>query len=454
MKTTTLSKIFSIFNTTTNNDAPVNDISTDTRTIKPENFFIPVKGTNFDGHNYIETAFYKGASGAVAELPCFEALPAELKSKVIPVDDALEAMLTIAKRYREQFSFPITAVTGSNGKTTVKDLLTHIMSSKYKTCGTKGNFNNEIGVPKTIFEFDDTTEYAVVEIGMRGKNQIARLCDILRPTSAAITNIGEAHIEILGSREAIAQAKAEVAEKLPKDGFLVMNGDDQFASYIEKLSPVKVFFFGSSPICDLKLINLTQNSYGSAFQIQYKGEKAKTEISLPGIHNVYNAMAAILSSVLAGLPLKSAAERIGSAKISEKRSEIIVKNSRTIINDCYNSNPSSASAALDILSGFNMPKAAILGDMLELGDISERSHYELGKKAASCGLELLIAIGEKAASIIKGAKDNNMDTKACIHLNTADEFQSVKHKVPKNIAVLIKASNSMELWKITKLLTE
>lgn len=452
MKKTKLSEIAAIFGTESKQDRIISSISTDTRTIATGSLFIPVCGASFDGHNFIGDAFRKGAEGAICEISKKEMVPQEFAERTIFTGDTVEAMLKIAAWHRSRFQFPITAVTGSNGKTTAKDLLKAIMSGKFETVATKANFNNEIGVPATVLSFDESTEFAIIEMGMRGKGQIRQLAEAVRPTSAIITMIGEAHFELLGSRQAIAEAKSEITEFLPESGFTVMNGDSDFAGFIKEKSKARTVFFGKSDKCDLRILSYKPEKEGFRIQFDLRGRKFECFEPLAGAHNVYNAAAAILSACESGAEPEYAAERIANVEISGGRTEILHSEGRTIINDCYNSSPSSAAAAIETLRSFKGFKAAIIGDMLELGSISQASHYELGAKAASSGIDLLLAGGNESKAVIRGALEAGMPSDKCIWFERADDFPEIAGILPEECSILVKASHSMEFEKITKYL--
>lgn len=452
MKEIKLSEIFGLFGQRPPFEGTVREISTDTRTIREGSLFVPVKGERFDGHKFIEAAFEKGAAAALCEESEAETVPEGLRDRIVVTGDTLDAMLKIAAWYRSSLSLPITAVTGSNGKTTTKDMLVHLLSGRFRTAGTKANFNNEIGVPATIFSFDDETERAVVEMGMRGAGQIRRLARAVRPTSSIITMIGEAHFELLGSRRAIAEAKSEINELLPEDGFAVMNGDDEFADFIRERCPARTLFFGRSDRCDMRLLSCRPCGGGSLAMLSYGGETAEAFVPLAGAHNVSNAMAAALSAVESGVPFAEAAERLGSVEITGGRTEVIRAGGRTIVNDCYNSSPSSLSAALDAFSGMGGPRVAIIGDMLELGEISGKAHYESGVKAAKSGIDLLLTAGEEARKVRDGAIDSGMPPERCVHFGSPDDFPDYAGLIPEECSILVKASHSMRFEKITEYL--
>ena len=450
-----LSEIFSIFDKKmTIEDVDVKNISTDSRTIGTDDLFVPIVGENFDGHKFIEKALMSGASASLCNIDQVEKY-SQFSEKIIPVENTLDALLKIAGHYRKQFNFPITAITGSNGKTTVKDILVHLLSAKYKTNGTFENFNNEIGVPKTVFSCDSNTEFLVVEMGMRGKGQIRKLVSEVKPTSAVISMIGEAHFELLGSRKNIAEAKAEITEQLPKSGFVVMNGDDDFADLIEEKSSAPVYFFGKSDRCMLKILSCSQKEDGIDVEAKYKDKKINYFVPLLGIHNVYNASGALLSALLSGVELEKAIEQLKTVKISGSRIEIIKTDKYTILNDCYNSSPSSAKAGVAILSSQHANhRTAIIGDMGELGDISESSHYELGQKIGEAKIDLLLVAGKFANLVIEGALSAGMDKNSCISFEKTENFEKVMDKIPLKSTVLVKASHAMHFENITKCLSK
>lgn len=373
-------------------DVVITGFSTDTRTLKQGDLFFAVNGENFDGGDYVEEALRNGAVAAVTERNI------DMK-RVLTVPDTVKALGAIAYGYRKKFDIPVVAVTGSSGKTTVKDMLTAMLSQVMDTHFTRGNLNNHIGMPMTLLGMESRHEACVVEMGMNSKGEIDYLSKIAAPTHGVITNIGNAHIGRLGSREAIFKAKTEMVANLKKGGTLIINGDDEYLSRINDIEGIDIVKFGLIADNDIKADNVRHEGEGF-YSFECEGEQIRP--GAPGKHNVYNALAALAVGKVFGLDIKDmkrAIEGFGGGHMRMDVSEL--KNAR-IINDAYNANPDSMKAALEFLAGFKGRKIAVLGDMLELGGFSGPSHREIGEKAAKVA-DVLVFCGKEAENYKIGA---------------------------------------------------
>ncbi len=454
MQPVKLSEIYDIFNLKPQADADVGNISTDSRTISLNDFFVPVKGENFDGHNFIAAAFDKGACASLCNMEhdCgFD--------RIIRVPDTLLAYHKIAANYRSRFNIPVIAVTGSNGKTTTKDMLCSVMSCKYKTVSTPANHNNEIGVPQTLFMIDSSSQAAVVELGMRGKGQIKQLRDIVQPTMGIITMIGESHFELLGSAKAIADAKSEIADGFAADDILILNADDNWTDYIASNVKCKIFTFGQKENSSLRLISFAPEvPSGFICVFEFSGKIYEVPILFPGVHNVYNSMASILAGVLNGIPFGDCISALNSSLLTGKRMEILkCSGGVSLINDCYNASPSSMKSALLTLENMvsSGRKIAVLGDMRELGGISEQSHRDIGVLAASMNISHLFAIGKDSRFMAEEAIKSGMDSQR-IHIfeDAVSAAGAVSALINSEDLVLVKASRAMTLENITEKILE
>lgn len=434
-----------------NNKKMIDGVSTDSRTIKKGELFIPLVGENFDGHDYIKSAFEKGAAAALAERgrgnPEF--------GPTIEVPDSLRALQEIARGWRNSFDPIVIGITGSTGKTSTKDILVGLLKGR-KVVSTFGSKNNEIGVPLTLLEIDASTEVAVVEMGMRGIGQISALSDISSPSVGVITNIGPSHIELLGSVDNIFVGKSELTESLPDDGVAVLNVDDPYYEKIRKKCHSKVTTFGIGGVADLSAGSVNIGADGMDFEMRAEGRKVPVRTNLTGFHHVYNFLAAAATAVSIGVRIDDLATLCKGISLSENRGQLIATgNGVVIIDDCYNANPTSMKAAIDNLASLAREKhsIAVLGDMAELGDSSRKYHSGVGEHVACAGVEVLITIGDCSKEIARAARDKGVSlVKICHNIDQASvEINEIAK--PGSI-VLVKASRFMKLERLVDRLKE
>lgn len=420
------------------------EIGTDSRAVNKGMLFIPLAGERFDGHDYIESALNKGAAAVLTH----KDLDFKTDKCVIRVGDTLTALGDIARFYKNKYSVPTVAVTGSVGKTTTKDMIYAALASQKKTLKTMENYNNNIGLPKTLFNLNDEHELAVVEMGMNHFGEIDYLASIANPDIAVITNIGMSHIENLGSREGIFKAKTEITRGFTEKNTLIVNGDDDYLKTLKSGAPYKVVTYGISG-CDVYAKNITDNGLkGIEFTAVADGAEYAVKVNVPGEHNVYNALAAICVSRELGLDIPKAIAGIENMTLTANRLEIEDINGVTVIKDYYNASPSSVRAALKILSTEKRRrKAAVLGDILEMGEYAKDAHYALGADVMNSGADFLITAGENAKYIADGARDGGM--KNVKSFDTTDAAaEAVKREIKDGDVVLIKASHGMKFEKI------
>ncbi len=422
-------------------------INTDSRSIKRGELFVALSGENFDGHNYCAKALEQGAA-AVLISHNVENLPQN--AVAIKTDDTLKAYQLIAKAWRDkQKNLKVVAVTGSNGKTSTKDLIAACLAQKYKVVKTEANFNNEIGLPKTLLNIKPDTEIAVVEMGMRGLGQIRALCKLASPDAAVVTNVGETHMELLGSMENIAKAKSEIVENLTEKQFAVLNNDDDFVRHMADKTAAKVVSYGCTKEASIYAENIKLNAESSEFDCIYAktGEKEHIVLPLLGAHNVYNALAAIAVAVTFGVTLPQIAEALKNVRLTGKRQEILQIGAVTVINDAYNASPASMASALKTLHAVKDAKGgravAVLADMLELGKLSETAHTEVGELAAAEGVDVLITYGTEAAYTGRAAENKGVKTFICKDRSEAAKILS--GTVRNNDIILLKGSHSMQV---------
>lgn len=422
-------------------------INTDSRSIKRGELFVALSGENFDGHNYCAKALEQGAT-AVLISHDVENLPQD--AVVIKTDDTLKAYQLIAKAWRDkQPGLKVVAVTGSNGKTSTKDLIAACLAQKYKVVKTEANFNNEIGLPKTLLNIKPDTEIAVVEMGMRGLGQIRALCKLASPDAAVVTNVGETHMELLGSMENIAKAKSEIVENLTAQQFAVLNNDDAFVRQMADKTAAQVVTYGCDETACVYAKSVKLNAESSEFDCVYAktGEQAHIVLPLLGAHNVYNALAAIAAAVTFGVTLPQIADALKEVQLTGKRQEILQFGAVTVINDAYNASPASMASALKTLHAVKTAKGgravAVLADMLELGALSQAAHTEVGALAAAEGVDVLITYGTESVYTGRAAQERGVKTFICKDRGEAAKILS--GIVRNNDIILLKGSHSMQV---------
>ena len=426
------------------------DITTDTRKIVRNSLFIALKGEKFNGEDFGAEAVEKGAAGIVVS----ENFKGEIKNAAIfKVDDTLKAYQKIAHFWREKFNTPVIAITGSNGKTTTKELVAAALSPLGEIHKTAANFNNEVGLPLTLLGIRENHKAVVVEIGMRGLKQIEALAPIADPSIGIVTNVGETHMELLGSIENIAKAKGELVEAI-HNGTVILNRDDaNVYAMKDKANPnVKVLTFGIYNDADIKASEITADGLNTKFNATYNNKTCEYIIPMAGEHNVYNALAAIAAGVALDVKMEDMAKALQNAKNAKMRFEVSEKNGVTFINDAYNASPLSMRAALSTMANtYKGRNIAVLGDMLELGEAEDAAHRKVGEEVKEFNFSALITLGERGKIIAEGAKEAGMKdvTATNTHIDAAKALQSI---LKKGDTVLLKGSRGMAMEKILELI--
>lgn len=434
-------------------DAPVARVETDSRSIHPGVLFIPLVGERFDGHAYINSALEGGAAGCLTAREQDRFVPGKFYVKV---DDTEKALGRLAAWYRDRFPIPFVGVTGSVGKTTAKDMLAAVLGVKYKVLKTEGNHNNNIGLPLTLLELDSSHEVAVLEMGMDKFGEIDYLANIVRPDVGIITNIGDAHIERLGSRENILKAKCELLPHIKKDGLLILNGDDSLLSGLKGNTPVPALFCGQGEGCGYRA-RVTGGDGVSHIHCRITTPNMDREVKIPalGEHMVYPALIAAAVGERFGLAPDQIEMGISQFVPTRMRMNILHRGSGiTILDDTYNANPQSMRAAVSVLADSQSScKVAILGDMLELGPFAPALHAGVGEYLGEVGIDCLVAVGELAEHIAQGAEKS--DVPLVIQCRDREEAKGVLSQVVRpDCTVLVKASRGMKLEEITARLLE
>jgi UDP-N-acetylmuramoyl-tripeptide--D-alanyl-D-alanine ligase len=376
-------------------------VSTDSRNINEGDLFVALVGEKFDAHDFIPNIAEKAAAIIVSRMP---ENAASLPCVFIEVKDTLAALQQLATRYRTWHGAKVIGITGSNGKTSTKDLTRAVMSAGFTTTATIGNLNNHIGVPISVLRIGEQDQCAILEMGMNHPGEIKVLADIARPDAAIITNIGVAHIEYMGSREAIALEKGTLAEAIRADGVVVLNANDEFTPSIAKRCVARVMTAGVGK-GDVAALDLRADAQGTAFTLDFSGEKVSTHLPIPGEHMVGNAALAAATGFHSGLSPEAIAEALRSVKLTGGRLETKIVRGVTFLDDSYNANPDSMRAGLKTLAGLKTSArhVAVLGRMGELGIHAEREHRDLGSFAAGLGLDALFSVGGSEAALISDA---------------------------------------------------
>ncbi len=439
----------------------VADVVTDSRKICEASAFVALRGEKFDGHNFVCQAQSAGAVCCIVD----KDFDNKENLAVIVCENTHKALRDIAAYYRSCFPVPSVAITGSVGKTSTKDMISCVLENKFKVLKTEGNFNNEIGLPLTAFRMEKTDEIAVFEMGMSAFGEISRLTRIAAPETAIITNIGFSHIEHLGSQEGILKAKLEILEGMPTsgDGTLILNGDDPLLWKTVGSVPFETLTYGiENRECDIIANNVKKMSDGTTFDVKVDGEIYHIRINAPGVHHVYNALAAILAGIKYDMTMSEIAEGIASFRPQGLRQNIEVLENYVIIKDCYNASPTSMKSGLEVLS-VTRPKdtdkefrrVAVLGDMLELGDYSDEAHKTVGGYTCDYDIGCLIAVGPHAEFVANGAIEKGFNSSEIyiFHDNNAAKAHIMEVLKPNDV-VLFKASRGMRLEEIAEFVAE
>ncbi|HOY68872.1 MAG TPA: UDP-N-acetylmuramoyl-tripeptide--D-alanyl-D-alanine ligase [Candidatus Ozemobacteraceae bacterium] len=433
---------------------PITGFSIDSRSLAPGEVFVAFKGERTDGHAYIAQALAKGAAAIVSSRWIEGAAPAADDPAWIRCDDPLRSLQDAARYHRARHKALFIGVTGSNGKTTTKEMLLHLFSGVSKTWATAGNFNNDIGLPLSLVRIPLETETAIIEMGMNHAGEIRFLAGIARPHAAIITNIGPAHIGNLGSLENIALAKAEILEGLGPDGLAVLPGDDPWLSTLRSKTRARVVCFGFGLGCDCSGQNVTMEADAISMEIVQGGSRTHARLGLLGRHNALNALGALALFVgLGRRPLAEGVALLERFRPVAARMESHEVDGKRVILDCYNANPSSMKQAIEYLAVCKGRRVAVLGDMRELGDQSEALHRELGASVARLGLDRLVAVGEQAQFIAQAALQAGM-TAIAVHPcgDVAEAAKLLETLLLGGDTVLLKASRGMHFESIVKAL--
>lgn len=420
----------------------------DSRKIQQDYVFVAVRGERTDGHEYISQVFTDGALAVICEHPL------NIHKPYILVKSTKQALMDLAAFYLSRLDITVVGITGSVGKTSTKEMIASVLSQKYNVHKTEGNLNNEIGLPLTIFKIQEQHQVAVLEMGISDFGEMHRLASVTRPNIAVITNIGLSHLKDLKSRDGIMKAKTEMFDHLPEGAAVILNGDDDKLSTIGQVNGTAPVFYGigrEKPQTavysektvyaeDIELMGLQ----GTHLTIHCGSDVVKAQIPIPGKHCAYNALAAAAVGKQLGLSNDEIRAGIEQIQTIDGRTNLIQTNSMTIIDDCYNANPISMKASIDVLATACGRTIAVLGDMGDLGEEEHEMHYDVGKHLAQKGIQVLFCAGTLAADIAKAAREHS--TECDVHV-FADRDEMLAELLPflkEGDAVLVKASHFMK----------
>lgn len=423
----------------------ISKITTDSRDVSPDSLFIGIKGERFDGNDFAE-GFLNNGGGSVISEKKFDVS----SGSAIFVKDTKKAILDVAKYYRNLLKIDVVAVTGSVGKTSTKDMLLSVLKEGFSTSATKGNFNNEIGVPLTVFDLSGEYEKAVIEMGMNNFGEIARLSDVAKPKISVITNIGTAHIGNLGSRENILKAKLEILNGMEKDGICVINADDDLLfSHKDEIFCRTITFGTENKYADYFAYNIKSDEKGSSFCVKIFGNEEKFTLNVPGTHHIKNALSAIACGLCFGMDLCGIKEGVSNFLPTGMRQRQIDAGGVLIIEDCYNASTTSVKSSLETLKKVAKKRSvAVLGDMLEQGDFAEENHRQVGKFVSEFGIDTLVTVGNDARFIADMAKKTGTENVFSFSENS-DASKFLEGYLKKTDTVLLKASRGMKFEEIS-----
>lgn len=419
--------------------ATLADVCTDTRKIQPGSLFVCLRGERFDGHSFASQAAQLGAAALLVDHPVDADVPQ------LVVTDTGKALLQLAGWYRRRFQLPVVGLTGSVGKTTTKEFIALVLGAKYNTLKTQGNLNNEIGVPQMLFRLEDSHTAAVIEMGMNHFGEISRLTRAVAPTVGLITNIGVSHIENLGSRAGILQAKLEILEGMAPDAPLIVNMDNDMLRTVKLGDRPLLTFAIDDQSADFTATDIAEQGSTTTFTVHHSAFTQPVTIPTVGIHNVYNALAAMAVGYVTGVDPAAAASALANYVPAGMRQKLVQVGGVQVIEDCYNASPDSMRAALQTLGKLPVRRRyAVLGAMLELGDYAKEAHTQVGKMAAENGIDGVLAYGADAAYIVEAAKQAGLENARLFDTKEA-LAQSLAQQVQPGDGVLFKGSRGMHL---------
>jgi UDP-N-acetylmuramoyl-tripeptide--D-alanyl-D-alanine ligase len=417
--------------------------SIDSRTVGPGELFFAVKGERLDGHDFVGAALARGAVAAVARKDQLHRFPGNMK--LLPVDDTLIALQTLATAVRKLWGKPLIGVTGSAGKTTTKEAIAHVLASKFRVLKSEGNFNNHFGLPLMLLKLEPEHDLAVIEMGMSHAGEIRALAKIAHPEIGVVTNVAPVHLEFFDSLAGIARAKYELIESLPSNGTAVLNADDEYVSHFGRDYKGRVIKYGTTFAADVSAENVqSKGAEGSEFDVVVAGTRHYTHLPLVGEHNVLNALAAVAVSIACGIKASDAIAALATLKPADKRGQVLQLGNITVINDCYNSNPKALKAMVDALCAMKAARRIVVaGEMLELGPAGEALHRESGSHMGEKKIDVLIGVRGLARALVDGAQQAGMRAEFVATPEEAGEW--LARETRDGDVVLLKASRGVKL---------
>jgi UDP-N-acetylmuramoyl-tripeptide--D-alanyl-D-alanine ligase len=417
--------------------------SIDSRTIQPGELFFAVKGERMDGHDFVSQALEKGAAAAVIRKDQLARYTA--KTRLMRVDDTLVALQTLASAVRRLWAKPLIGVTGSTGKTTTKEAIAHVLSTRFRVLKSEGNFNNHFGLPLMLLKIEPEHDLAVIEMGMSHAGEIAALAKIAQPEIGVVTNVAPVHLEFFDSVAGIARAKYELIEALPAGGVAVLNGDDEYVSQFGRDFRGKVVLYGLRATADVRAENLQpRGSEGSNFDVVVGSCREKAVLQLVGTHNIYNALAAVAVGLERGMNPSEAVAALASLTPADKRGQVVKLGNITAINDCYNCNPKALEAMVDALAAMPAKRRIVVaGAMLELGPAGDDLHRQAGRYIASKKIDFLLGVQGQAQQMVEAARQAGMQAEFVVAPEEAGEWLARESR--DGDVVLMKASRGVKL---------
>ena len=419
--------------------------SIDSRTVRQEELFFAVKGERLDGHDYVNAALEKGAAAAVVRKDQLHRYPD--KTRLLAVDDTLVALQTLATAVRKLWGKPLIGVTGSAGKTTTKEAIAHVLASRFRVLKSEGNFNNHFGLPLMLLKLEPEHDVAVIEMGMSHAGEIRALAKIARPEIGVVTNVAPVHLEFFDSLAGIARAKYELIESLPAGGTAVLNADDDYVSQFGRDFKGKVVTYGTRATADIRAENIqTRGAEGLEFDLVMAGGREHTRLPLVGEHNTLNALAAVAVGLTRGLTPSETVDALATLAPPDKRGQVLQLGNITVINDCYNSNPTALHAMVDALAAMKAGRRIVVaGEMLELGPAAEEMHRAAGRHIAGKKVDVLVGVRGLAQAMVEGARSAGAQAEFVATSEEAGEW--LAREARDGDVVLLKASRGVKLEK-------
>ena len=419
--------------------------SIDSRTVQAGELFFAVKGERLDGHDFVLTALGRGAVAAVVRKDQLSRYP--VRAQLIGVEDTLVALQTLSTAVRRLWGRPLVGVTGSTGKTTTKEAIAHVLSTRFRVLKSEGNFNNHFGLPLMLLKLEPQHDIAVIEMGMSHAGEIARLAEIAHPEIGVVTNVAPVHLEFFDSVAGIARAKYELIASLPAGGTAVLNGDDEYVSLFGRDFRGNVLLYGVKPSADVRAENIEQHAAkGSTFDVVAGSCREKATLPLVGIHNIYNALAAVGVALSRGMSPSEAVGALASLSATDKRGQVVQVGNITVINDCYNSNPKALDAMVDTLAAMPAKRRIVLaGEMLELGATGSELHRLSGQHMAKQKIDVVLGVRGLAQELVEGARKVGVRAEFVATPEEAGEW--LAREIRQGDVVLLKASRGVKLEK-------